>query len=50
MKGWGKLKSPTEIEVKGLDGETSTIKAKNFIIATGSEVTPLPGITIDEER
>ena len=50
MKGWGKFKSPHEIEVSLLDGGTSTVKAKNTIIATGSEVTPLPGITIDEER
>jgi dihydrolipoamide dehydrogenase len=27
-----------------------TIKAKNIVIATGSSVTPLPGITIDQEQ
>ena len=50
VKGWGKFKSPHEIEVSLLDGGTTTVKAKNTIIATGSEVTPLPGLTIDEER
>jgi dihydrolipoyl dehydrogenase len=27
-----------------------TIRAKNIVIATGSSVTPLPGITMDQER
>lgn len=44
------MKSATEVEVTGLDGTTSIITTKNTILATGSEVTPLPGITIDEER
>ena len=50
MKGWGKMKSATEVEVTGLDGSVSVINTKSTIIATGSEVTPLPGLTIDEER
>lgn len=49
-KGWGKFKSATEIEVDGLDGKQSTLKAKNVIIATGSEATPIPGIEIDEKQ
>ena len=27
-----------------------TVRAKNVVIATGSSVTPLPGVTIDQER
>ncbi|MFL6725858.1 MAG: dihydrolipoyl dehydrogenase [Sphingomicrobium sp.] len=27
-----------------------TVRAKNIVVATGSSVTPLPGITIDQER
>lgn len=50
MKGWGKMKSATEVEVTALDGSISVITTKSTIIATGSEVTPLPGITIDEDR
>ena len=50
MKGWGKLTGPNEVEVALLDGGSSTINTKNVIIATGSEVSPLPGIEIDEER
>ena len=29
---------------------TEKVNAKNIMIATGSEVTPFPGIEIDEER
>ena len=32
------------------DGGTETLAAKNVVIATGSEVTPLPGLDIDEVR
>ena len=50
MKGWGKLVGKGQVEVALLDGGSSTISTKNIIIATGSEVSPLPGLTIDEER
>ena len=48
--GTGRIKSRTEVEVTGADGKTQTLKTKNIVIATGSEVTPLPGVEIDEER
>jgi len=50
VKGWGSFKGANEIEVALLDGGNQTVSGKNIIIATGSEVTPLPGIPIDEER
>lgn len=50
VKGWGTFKGPNEIEVSLLDGGNQTVSGKNIIIATGSEVTPLPNIPIDEER
>lgn len=50
LKGWASFKSPTEVEVALADGGSTTVTAKNVIIATGSEVSPLPGLTIDEER
>ena len=50
VKGWGKVKGENEVEVSLLDGGTQTISAKNIMIATGSEVTPLPGIPMDEEK
>ena len=31
-------------------GETQTVTAKHIVIATGSEVSPLPGIAIDESK
>jgi len=49
-KGWGRLSSGNEVEVVSADGSKSSIAAKNIIIATGSEVTPLPGSPIDEEK
>jgi dihydrolipoamide dehydrogenase len=51
VKGWGKFASPTEIEVDLNQGGKEIIKAKNIIIATGSEPSPLPGnvIPIDEK-
>lgn len=36
--------------IKGTVEDETIIEAKNIIIATGSEVTPFPGIKIDEER
>lgn len=50
VKGWGKLKSASEVEVATAAGGTSTLATKNIIIATGSEVTPLPGVPVDERR
>jgi dihydrolipoamide dehydrogenase len=49
-QGWGSIKGPNEVEVTLLDGGKETISAKNILIATGSEVTPLPGVPVDEER
>ena len=52
VKGWGKFKSSNEIEVDLIGGGKDTIRAKNVIIATGSEPCPLPGnvIPIDEKN
>lgn len=50
-KGWGKFKSANEIEVDLNDGGKELIKAKNVILATGSEPSPIPGgcMEIDEQ-
>ena len=50
IKGAATLTAPGKIDVALLDGGTRTLSAKNIVIATGSEVTPLPGIEIDEDR
>ncbi|KAJ6768462.1 LEGHEMOGLOBIN REDUCTASE [Salix koriyanagi] len=50
VKGYGKLISPSEVSVDTIDGGNTVVKGKNIIIATGSDVKSLPGITIDEEK
>lgn len=51
LKGYGKFASTNEIDIDLIQGGTERIKAKNIIIATGSEPSPLPGnvIPIDEK-
>ncbi|GBP25785.1 Dihydrolipoyl dehydrogenase [Eumeta japonica] len=48
VRGVGSIVAPNKVEVKGEKG-VETVNTKNILIATGSEVTPFPGITIDEE-
>ncbi|CAA0839079.1 Dihydrolipoyl dehydrogenase 1- mitochondrial [Striga hermonthica] len=36
--------------VETLEGDNKVVKGKNIIIATGSDVKSLPGITIDEQK
>ncbi|KAG6396366.1 hypothetical protein SASPL_142514 [Salvia splendens] len=50
VKGYGKFLSPSEVSVDTIDGGNTTVKGKHIIVATGSDVKSLPGITIDEER
>jgi len=49
MKGWGKITGPNEITVDMNEGGTETIKAKNIIIATGSDSAKIPGVEVDEK-
>jgi dihydrolipoamide dehydrogenase len=46
--GTGRIAAPGQIEVTAEDGSKQTVETKNIVIATGSDVTRLPGITIDE--
>jgi dihydrolipoyl dehydrogenase len=48
--GEARIIAPGQVEVKGKDGATRSLNAKHIIIATGSDVSPLPGVTIDEEQ
>ncbi len=50
VKGVGRLESPTRVAVTGEDGTTTTLDAKNVMIATGSVPRLLPGIDPDGER
>ncbi|ONH69894.1 Dihydrolipoyl dehydrogenase, mitochondrial [Cyberlindnera fabianii] len=50
-KGNGSFVDEKTVAVKAIEGgEDATVQADHIIVATGSEVTPFPGITIDEER
>jgi dihydrolipoamide dehydrogenase len=49
IKGSAAFTGANTLSVTG-EGEAQTITAKHIIIATGSEVMPLAGITVDEKR
>jgi dihydrolipoamide dehydrogenase len=48
--GVGRIVAPGKIEVTAADGAVTTIETKAMVIATGSDIARLKGITIDEKR
>ncbi len=51
FKGTGKIAGKGKVEIAMAEGgKTETLQTKNIIIATGSVVTTLPGITLDHKR
>lgn len=49
--GTGRILAPGKVEVTGLaDGAVQVLDTKAILIATGSDVAQLPGLTIDETR
>jgi dihydrolipoamide dehydrogenase len=53
IKGYGRLTGPAKdgvhsIEVKLTDGKSDTVKAKNVVLATGSDARMLPGYKSDD--
>jgi dihydrolipoamide dehydrogenase len=48
--GSGRIVKSGQVAVTSSSGETQTLEAKSIVIATGSDVTRLPGIEIDEKR
>ncbi len=48
--GSGRVLGTGKVEVTFMNGEKKTLEAKSIVIATGSAVANLPGITIDEKR
>ncbi len=50
IKGWGRIDGPGRVIVTAADGSLQTLTAKDIVIATGSEPTPLPGVEIDNQR
>jgi dihydrolipoamide dehydrogenase len=47
--GLGTIVTPNQVRVTAEDGSQTLLDTRNIVIATGSEVTPLPGVTIDEK-
>ena len=50
LKGWGRIAGPGKVSVKAADGTETVHEAKNIVIATGSEPSGLPGVTVDNRR
>ena len=51
VAGAGRIESPGKVVVElASGGGTKELETKNILIATGSDVMPLPGVAIDEER
>lgn len=50
IQGTGSFVDENTVRVNLLEGGETEVKAKNIIIATGSESTPFPGLTIDEKK
>jgi dihydrolipoamide dehydrogenase len=50
IKGAGRIAGPGRVEVIGADGKSETHEAKNIVIATGSEPSPLAGVEVDQKR
>ena len=47
VRGRGRIAGAGMVEVTAADGSVSTLEAKNIVIATGSEPTPLPGVAFE---
>lgn len=50
VKGYGKLAGPGKVEVTNADGAVTVLETKNIVIATGSEPSGLPGVSVDQKR
>jgi dihydrolipoyl dehydrogenase len=50
FQGVGRIAAAGKVEVKGADGKAQMLDTKSIVIATGSDVARLPGISIDEKR
>jgi len=48
--GEARIAAPGKVEVRTREDSTRTLTAKHIVIATGSDVAPLPGVTIDEKQ
>ena len=46
VNGFGKITGKNQVTATAADGSEQIINTKNILIATGSEVTPFPGIEV----
>lgn len=49
VQGHGTITGANEVTVELVGGGVEKVTSKNILIASGSEVTPFPGIEVDEE-
>ncbi len=50
VRGVGRIAAADQVVAKLEDGSERTLATRNILIATGSEVMPLPGVAVDEQR
>jgi len=50
VRGRGRIAGPGRVEVTAADGTVTALAAKNIVIATGSEPTPLPGVAFEDGK
>lgn len=50
LKGFGKIKTAGQVEIKAADGTTQVVQTKNIMIATGSAPVELPFLKFDEKK
>lgn len=46
VNGFGTVTGKNQVTAKTADGGEQVINTKNILVATGSEVTPFPGIEV----
>lgn len=46
VSGYGRVTGKNQVTATAADGSNQVINTKNILIATGSEVTPFPGIQV----
>ncbi|KAG7254054.1 hypothetical protein CRUP_005077, partial [Coryphaenoides rupestris] len=49
VNGFGRVSGKNQVTATAEDGSEQVINTKNILIATGSEVTPFPGIQVPQE-
>lgn len=50
VNGFGRVTGKNQVTATVADGSEQVINTKNILIATGSEVTPFPGIQVWSSR